>query len=146
MKYLKGEVYDERLANIYYFNVTLDLKKYFLSAEISLSNESSWRKQNITTINHNNIFNGQFYGTFTKCFADDIQRKDLPSNIGEIIYYYNCWQIVGELRLWSWEDSDYPITDITTLAEKGLHDFINAEICVQEIYTDWLEEGGCVAE
>lgn len=64
----------------------------------------------------------------------------------EIIYYYNCWQIVGELRLWSWEDSDYPITDITTLAEKGLHDFINAEICVQEIYTDWLEEGGCVAE
>lgn len=64
----------------------------------------------------------------------------------EIIYYYNCWQIVGELRLWSWEDSDYPITDITTLAEKGLHDLINYEICVQEIYTEWLEDGGCVVE
>ena len=39
IKYIKGEVYDDWLANIDYFNVTLDLNKYFLFANILLSNE-----------------------------------------------------------------------------------------------------------
>jgi hypothetical protein len=98
LKYLEGKVDGDQLKHIDYFDVTLDLNKYLVAAEIFLSNESNYRKQNITTIHHKTIFNGLYYGTFTKCFAAEIKKKDLPSNILQIVYYYNQTQLLKDLR------------------------------------------------
>ena len=97
MKYLKGEIYDDRFEDIDYFNVTLDLKKYFLAAHIILSNESTSREQNITTIIHKTIFNGLYFNTFTKCFAVEINKKDLPSKMNQVSYYYNERKLLKDL-------------------------------------------------
>ena len=97
LKYLKGEVYDDLLGHIDYFNVTLDLNKYFAAATIRLSNESFHRPEKITTLNHKTIFNGLYYGTFIKCFAAEIKKTDFPSKIKEINYYYNHAQLLNDL-------------------------------------------------
>ena len=98
LKFLEGDVYDARLAHIDYFNVTLDLNKYFLFAMVRLFNESYFRQEEkITTINHETIFNGLMYGSLKKCFAAEIKKKDLPSNIKLIRYYYNHSQLLKDL-------------------------------------------------
>ena len=94
LKYLEGEIDDDRMEHINYFNVTLDLNKYFLGAIIRFPNEIGYREKKITIINHKTIFNGMYYGTFTKCFAAEIRKKDLPSKIQEIEYHYNQTQLL----------------------------------------------------
>ena len=90
LKYLKGKLFDQRLQNIDYFNVTLDLNKYFLYAMIKLSSESHYHgSEKMTTIKHKTIFNGLYKGDFIKCFTAEMQERDIPSTIKEITYYYN---------------------------------------------------------
>lgn len=64
----------------------------------------------------------------------DVINREIERNV---IYYWTCSLIDQELQLWSWEDSETPIYNITTLAEKGLHDLTNKEIDLKEIFNEW---------
>ena len=64
----------------------------------------------------------------------DIISREIERNV---IYYWTCSLIVQELQLWSWEDSDSPIHNITDLAAKGLQDLVNKEIDLKEIYKEY---------
>ena len=47
IKYLKGEVYTEHYAKINYWNVTIDLNKYFLRGEVQWTNDTIYHNSNL---------------------------------------------------------------------------------------------------
>ena len=84
-KYVQGEYHDDQLAVIDYDNVTLNLNDYFLFAEVKLRNDSNNIKKKIYPT-HKIIFDGMYYGKFSKCFAAKLIKNEL-SNIEQISFY-----------------------------------------------------------
>ena len=79
LKYIQGEYYDDQLAGIDYDDVTLNLNDYFLFAEVKLRNDSDHIKRKLYPT-HKIVFDGIYYGKFSKCFAANLIKSEL-SNI-----------------------------------------------------------------
>ena len=94
LKYIQGEYYDFQLAGIDYDNVTLNLNDYFLFAEVKLRNDSNHIKKRLYPT-HEIIFDGMYYGKFSKCYAAKLIKDEL-SNIEQIIFYYNNSQLLKD--------------------------------------------------
>ena len=95
LKYLMGEYYDDKLAAIDYDNVTLDLDKYFKFAEVKLRNESKFSPNKMYP-KHHIIFDGIYHEKFSKCFAANIKKNEIP-NIEHIRFIYDSTQLIKDM-------------------------------------------------
>lgn len=74
LRYLKGEIVDQRLADIDYSNVTIDLSNYAFKSYTRFRNGT--RKWNASNIHNIHVtFNGFFVNSFYKCFGLKIEDQ-----------------------------------------------------------------------
>ena len=95
LRYLTGEYYDDNLAAIDYDNVTIDLDKYFKYAEVKLRNESKFLPKKMYP-KHNVVFDGIYHERFSKCFAANIKKNEIP-NIEHIRFFYDSTQLMKDM-------------------------------------------------
>ena len=102
MQYLKGDHYDDDYDRINYWNVTIDLNKYFLYGEAQWNNDTSYHNDTLT-FTHTENFNGLYpEGEFHKCF-------EVSSNIHQhryvkkIILHYNKQALLADTEIDSFD-------------------------------------------
>lgn len=98
LKYLKGDVLNEKFEYIDYENVTLDLENYFSHSLIKLSNGTLIREMSLK-FKHKVIFNGFYHSKrFVKCFAITINSNE-SQNIKQIFLYYKKQKLIEDFSI-----------------------------------------------
>ena len=96
--FLSGEFFNEKYQQIDYANVTLDIKKYFLSSRGHFRNKNGIfyeKKRKFYPINHMESFSGFFGGNFLKCFTMRYEGKD-HRKIESIYFTYNKTRLLAD--------------------------------------------------
>ena len=110
LRYLKGDVYDQKYENIDYDNVTINLKDYLFDP---MFNHSQIYFPPNHTIKHRVTFNG-FYGVydeyFVKCFSFQPNNKDYLTERGikEVWFLIRYSQLIADLSVQ--KGGPYPYT------------------------------------
>ena len=99
LSYLKGEIYDEKLANLNYNDVTLKLDDYFTFGGVGLRKET--RSRNISSfILHKQTFDGFVtfdVRRFVKCFSVSITDYQYHRNVERMVLAYNRDKLLGDV-------------------------------------------------
>ena len=96
LRYFQGELYDQRLENIDYNDVTIDLGDYFLYADDRWRNQSSYRKTSLL-ITHKEIFSGFYFKDFVKCFALMFGMEN-NQYLQRIRFHYDLRRLISDWR------------------------------------------------
>ena len=95
INFLKGDIFDDKLKNIDYENVTINLSNFLLHSTVTWNNGSILMYNSLNdTVNHGTYttFNGFLHNKFVKCFASKLSTKHKGDfNWFQILYVQNTF-------------------------------------------------------
>ena len=99
LQYLKGNLFDGRLQNIDYEDVTVQLQDYFLNGQVILSDGQAL-VNNSREFTHNVIFSGVKEQMFLKCFEIIWNRteNEHSHNVKKMVFTYDKLRLMKDLK------------------------------------------------